>query len=237
MTNPAPNFIAGATWSFWLAFNKEFPTAKLGGIYNDKRGYHNTRNRNKQKWPGDYSIRLDADNLGPPDRAAGVDLTLSDTLMRTLTNRLRSSALHPDDNRLKYLREFIGTRDSKSVYCRIAGDSRGLGQGRGEDDFSRDSTHLWHIHLSILRAYINDPKAYEAILSVLKGETLKQWNERNDDEMTKEEFLAHLQYALPRIKIDMLNEASGERWWAGEVTNRITATGSHWMLRAIMISH
>jgi hypothetical protein len=201
MTNPSPNFIASRTWEFWLAFKKHFTTALLGGIFAAKRGYHNTRLNNEKKWPNDYSIRLIADRKGPADKSAGVDLTLSDALMRTLTKRLRDSCMDKQDDRLQYLREFIGTLDSEHVYCRIAEDSDGLGKSRGRDDWSRDSTHLWHIHLSFLREYINSAIAYNAVLSVLKGQTLEQWN--GDDEMEQTDV------------VDLWNEAKDEPWWAG----------------------
>src|SRR5262245_3176776 len=45
-TNPNPARITEAMWWFWLEFDKIEPTVRLGGIYNNKSGYHNTRANN-----------------------------------------------------------------------------------------------------------------------------------------------------------------------------------------------
>ncbi len=60
------------------------------------------------------------------------------------------------------------------------------------------SDHKWHIHLEIRRRYVNDRKAMEAILSMLKGEAYvpptppvtkpPATNDGDDDEMTQEQF-------------------------------------------------
>lgn len=161
----------------WRSAEDDIPGVRFGGAYADKEGYHNTRKRNQERWPSSYSIRLDMDKQGSALLAAALDLTMSTTEMKKRTGYLRRSALDSRDTRLRALREFIGTLDGRKVYCRIGGNA-GLGQGRGADDWDRDSSHLWHIHLSILRAYANDWAALEGIASVLSGETWEAWVKR-----------------------------------------------------------
>lgn len=194
MTNPNPARITEPLWWLWITFKAAVTTARLGGIYADTRGYHNTRQRLKSWLPGNYSIQLDMDQRGPDDKAAGIDLTLSEAEMRKRTGYLRRSALDPRDNRLRALREFIGTLDGERVYCRIDGNA-GLGQSRGSDDWTRDSTHLWHIHISVLRAYVNDQAAIEAVLSVLVGETWEQWTARQGDDVSWTDKIPAQQWA------------------------------------------
>jgi hypothetical protein len=155
-------------WWLWEQFRLIAPTAQLGGIFANKSGYHNTRDANLAS---DYSRQLAVDKLGPGDKAAAIDLTLSTTLMKTHTARLNAAAVHPLDDRTNYIREFIGTLDGTSVFCRIA-------SGPGTTfvyDAGRDSSHLWHIHLSIYRKFVADLLAMKAILSIFKGETFEQW--------------------------------------------------------------
>lgn len=179
MTNPNPARIPDAMWQLWLGAKEVIPDVKLGGIYADTKGYHNTRARLQSWLPGNYSIQLDMDKQGPSDKASAIDLTMTAAEMRKRTGYLRRSALDPADNRLRALREFIGTLDSSKVYCRIDGNA-GLGQGRGVDDWTRDSTHLWHIHISVLRAFCTSWAMLEPVLSVLSGETLEEWNARKE---------------------------------------------------------
>lgn len=181
-TNPNPDRITAALWRLWLGAQNVIPGVRLGGIYADTRGYHNTRERLESWLPDNYSIQLDMDRRGPDDKASAIDLTMSDSEMRKRTGYLRRSALDPDDTRLRALREFIGTLDSERVYCRIDGNG-GLGQKRGHDDWTRDSSHLWHIHISVLRAFCASWDALGPVLSVLSGETWQQWLARKDDDM------------------------------------------------------
>lgn len=208
MTNPNPGKITDPLWSLWIVVKSKIPGVRLGGIYADNTGYHNTRNRLLHIFPSSYSIRLTKDKQGPSDKAAGLDLTMSDAEMRKRTGYLRRSALHPDDDRLFGMREFIGTLDSAKVYCRIAGNE-GIGQGHGYTDWTRDKSHLWHIHISILRAYLNNVLVMEGIASVLSGETWEQWNARKgEDDMTKDEVKAAV---LEALNTTTSYQASGPR--------------------------
>jgi hypothetical protein len=157
-------------WWFWLEFQKLEPTCELGGIYAPKPGYHNYRDALPKT---DYSVQLAADKLGPGNMAAGIDLTFPDaqagryaTIVK-YADRLLRSGLDPNDPRGNYLREFYGQADSDIqvegwdfVYLRYV---------------TSDSSHLWHLHLSFLRQFLNDLNAFKAVLSILRGETVAQW--------------------------------------------------------------
>ena len=157
------------------ALNKIFTSVELGGICANKPGYHNTRNKVLANFGPDYSTELPIDKLGPGNVCAAVDLTFRSTYEITLaTKRLRDAALDPKDDRTKYIREFIGTTNGTKVDCWIHDDEFLAFRYDG----SRDSTHLWHIHISYFRKWAAEAVAGEAIASVINGETYKQWLER-----------------------------------------------------------
>jgi hypothetical protein len=93
---------------------------------------------------------------------------------------------HPDDNRLNCLRSFIGTTDSKKVTCYIKDDELGY---TWTFDGSRDSSHLWHVHVSVLTKFCATWSAdlkhpgLKAVLSVVTGESWEQWLVRKGDGM------------------------------------------------------
>ncbi|MGH3646638.1 MAG: hypothetical protein ACRDTM_05630 [Micromonosporaceae bacterium] len=175
-SNPNPDRITAAMWRMWTEGSKVIPGVRLGGIYADKRCYHNTRAANQAEWPDAYCIKLSLDRQGPSNKAAAIDYTMSDYEMRKRTALLRKSALDPDDPRMEAVREFYGTLNSSNVYGLIK-DNR-YGPWRRSD---ADSSHLWHIHISIFRAYVAMWDELEPVVSVLSGETWQQWRERLDD--------------------------------------------------------
>lgn len=171
--NPNPSRVTNELWYFWEEFKKIEPTVKLGGIYANKPGYHNTRAGNAA---GNYSVVLPPDKLGPSDKSAAIDLTFPDaqagnykTIMK-YSQRLLKSGKDLKDDRGNYLREFYGNADGSQYvdgwdfyYVRPA---------------TSDSSHLWHIHLSFLRKYVNNKVAMDAILSILRGETFAAYQAR-----------------------------------------------------------
>lgn len=146
------------------------PGSQNGGTYANKPGYHNTRAGNL---PTNYSVVDAVDKLGPSDMCAAVDWTFPDaqsgryaTIIK-YTNLLLASAKDQQDPRLNYMREFYGQADQDT---QVEGwDTR---YGRAA---TSDPSHLWHIHFSFSRATVTDPKAFAAVLSVLRGETTAQW--------------------------------------------------------------
>lgn len=181
LANPNTTRISDAIWRLWRCFDRRVGSALLGGIYANKSGYHNYRNALSSS---DYSVRnVAADRRGDGTRASAIDLTLSSSDMRLLTGRLDRAARGGDPRLYVHdgptLREFIGTLNGVTVYCYVltGGVPLGVGADSGPDP-GRDESHLWHIHLSFIRQYLNDHYALDAILSILIGESLQSWQER-----------------------------------------------------------
>lgn len=135
-----------------------------------KTGYHGPRDWLRRNHPGDYSIELPIDQLGPGDKGAAFDLGFEDARLRSdfrtiakFSNRLYVAGKNKDP-RAYPLREFFGNID-------LDRDVEGWSFYR-DGPRSSDSSHLWHIHFSIWRKYINDAAAMRSILSILKGEDM-----------------------------------------------------------------
>jgi hypothetical protein len=175
--NPNPARITDASWWLMEQLLALENGSRNGGIYADKRGYHNTRAANQQRWPDNYSIRDAEDQGGPNDKAAAYDWTFPDaqagsygTIAR-YCQRLMSASRDSSDPRMKGWREWFGQADSDSAVegwdCRY---NRAT---------TSDSSHLWHIHFSEDRDKVTDFDNKRALLSVLRGETVEQWRGRS----------------------------------------------------------
>jgi peptidoglycan hydrolase-like protein with peptidoglycan-binding domain len=181
-SNPNPTRTSDALWWFWTEFKKIEPSAQYGGTYAEKPGYHSYRDRLKKT---DYSVEDVAnDRKGSGTKCSAIDLSMSDAAMRKYSKRL-DAAMRARDKRLfidgkPILREFIGTKDSKSVYCYVlvGGKQLGVGADSGPDS-GRDKSHLWHIHLSFIRLFNESRDAMERVLSILKGESEDAWLRRH----------------------------------------------------------
>jgi hypothetical protein len=139
----------------------------LSGIIGDSAhtyGYHRCR---FCVGGGDYSTQLSEDRQGDGYAVSGIDMSFSDSLMRLYTSRLKTAA-DQNDPRIKNMREFYGTLDSNTVYGRTHA-------GSGDSSWERssaDSSHLWHIHISVLRKFANDKPTMQGILDVMLGKPL-----------------------------------------------------------------
>lgn len=210
--NPNPERITSAMWLLWAAAEASIPGVRLGGIYGDKPGYHNTVNANRSKWPREYSTQLPLDlDAGPWDKARAIDLTMSEVEMRRRTGYLKRAADHPEDDRLRGLREFIGTIDGDTVFCYI----RDTDSGPWTFDGGRDTTHLWHIHLSVWTTYCATWEVLAAVASVLAGETWEQWQQRH--QQGEDEGMA------ARFTISSSDPAWNGKMVIGSGTERFTA--------------
>lgn len=160
----------------WPGMRALEPKSALGGILARKPGYHDTRKHHKQVGrTDDYSIRWDLDKQGPDDESAAIDWTFRDaqagdyTTIKKYSARLLAAG-RANDPRTYAMREFYGNADFDR-------DVEGWDFVR-DQAASSDSSHLWHIHISIRRAYVTSAKAIDAILSILKGEALSAWQKR-----------------------------------------------------------
>lgn len=167
MSTPPNDYTTEPLWELWTGADKAIKSARFGGIYANKPGYHNTRNAHftaaarKKGWDDNYSVQLPLDKQGPGDKAAALDLTLSDADMKLYTKRLQQ-AMQSGDPRVAAVKEFYGTLDGRKVY--------GLGKkshsGKAYET-SADSSHLWHIHMSFFRADVTDRDRILGVLGVL----------------------------------------------------------------------
>jgi hypothetical protein len=147
----------------WLADEivDAIPSAEFSGIAGDPShtyGYHRCRNVLPSS---DYSVQTGPDRAGDGNAASALDISYNATWMRTITKRLLDSAKDQNDLRLNCCREFFGTLDGDTV--------TGWDTYYGEPSTSDDS-HLWHVHISVLRKYANDRDALAGVLSVIKGD-------------------------------------------------------------------
>lgn len=180
--NPNPTNISAPMWGFWLEVKKAEPKALLGGILALKPGYHSYRSRLPRT---DYSVEEVAnDRAGSAEFASAIDITLPTALMIKYSKRLEA-AMAARDKRLfingePILREYIGTHDGKTVRCYMlcGGRAQGVGADAGLD-WGRDRSHLWHIHLSVIRKFAGSADAFERLLSVWKGELYSVWARRH----------------------------------------------------------
>lgn len=158
-----------ATYSVYYHLKAHVASARYGGGYVRKPGFHSSVEDNLEDWPDNYSIREAINRREPRDVGRALDITLSDADMRTLTRRL-VWAVETDDPRLEGLREFFGTLDGRTVY----GRSR---RGLDTDWYSStaDSSHLWHIHLSFFTPFADNWAALAGLVSILIGESLTDY--------------------------------------------------------------
>lgn len=165
--------ITPASWWLWLRLKELEPKSLLGGIYANKRGFHN---KGKQVSSSDYSVRDAPNRTGPwwRDFASAIDWTFSDAqkgqfgTIDKYTSRLVASAQDAKDPRLDMiLYEFFGQADWDR-------DVEGWDEYHDRPSTSDDS-HLWHIHMSFLRSKCGDFWSMWALLTVLMGWTVAQW--------------------------------------------------------------
>lgn len=134
------------------------PAAQMGGIIGDSAhtyGYHRGRDFVS---PDDYSAQLAEDRQGDGQAACALDISWSDAQSHYTASQRLLDAGH--DSRMYAARSFYGSTDGWSV-C-------GWDYPGGYPVTSDDS-HLWHVHLSILRMYANDDAALAGVASVITG--------------------------------------------------------------------
>lgn len=215
--NPNPAYITAAMWWLWDYVDDEpqYGGVRLGGIYADKPGNHNTVNANLARWPNNYSVRNPIDRRDPRTKARAIDFTMNDAGMRLMTGRLLEGVKRGDP-RLACVKEFYGSLDGVHVVGRIKDDEDGPWRSA-----TSDSSHTWHVHLALLTPYVDDMEAVRAVASLLSGEGLDEYggdgvsivNLRRGDSGANDTDLRHrilkLQYDLDDAGFDP-GEKDGE---------------------------
>lgn len=147
------------------------PGSQNGGIEpGDPKqgGYHNSRDKLISLGKtGDYSLRTAWDKRGNGSRACAFDWTFPDaqrgdySTIRRFMTRIRQ-AYDRNDERLTGWREALGQQDADN-------DPEGI-------DFverrlrTPDMSHMWHIHFSVLRDFVDEAWPYNNMLSILRGD-------------------------------------------------------------------
>ena len=131
-----------------------YPTAQMGGIYANKPGYHNKRDNLPAS---DYSCQHPDDRAGSGQWAAGLDVTLNPADMPRMTQQLIDLTFARDP-RIQVVREFFGTVNGRDVTGLDVRDVRWV---------TSDSSHLWHVHLSVFRRWAGDHAAMDALADAI----------------------------------------------------------------------
>jgi hypothetical protein len=148
------------------------PEAILAGIVGDEAhtyGYHRGRNYVSSS---DYSNQLAADKQGDGEAASALDISWTAPAPQyTVSARLMAAKTDP---RMYPIREFFGSVDGVTV-CGW--------DFYGNYPVTSDSSHLWHIHLSVLRSHANDTAALAAVADVIIGAGPAGPQPAEDDDM------------------------------------------------------
>lgn len=195
--------------------------ARNSGIYAAKTGYHNTRANHVNDVsggnPGDYSIKLAVDKRGPSDKAAAVDISfdsarlLGDFSNIAVYSRRLYDACQARDPRLfdgeqSVIREWFGNTDSDRT---VEGWTFHRTTDGSSGPASSDSSHLWHIHISFHRAYVENWDAVSGVLDVLLDRPLP--TPPPEDDMDQATFTKYLEGALESSS--KVRELVGDTVW------------------------
>lgn len=146
----------------------------MAGMTVNKGGYHSQGSWLLDHKPGDYSIQRSADRYGAAHSStagygAAVDITFRSAqggnytmishYMRLAANGLRSPAVYADDGVTNTFREMIGTIDGKKPVTVSFYREALLAQD--------DRSHMYHIHFSFTRRWLNDFSVYMPLLGLL----------------------------------------------------------------------
>jgi hypothetical protein len=155
------------------AIKAGIPSALMGGVIGDSAhtyGYHRGRNYVSSS---DYSVQYSEDKQGHGEAACGLDISWNKASDHYLASQRLLNA--KNDNRMSACREFFGSTDG----VRVCGWDY-----KGGYAVTSDSSHLWHVHLSILRKYADDYTALAPIAEVITGgATSGGGNTGNEDEV------------------------------------------------------
>lgn len=228
--NPNPNRITAGMWWFIEEWERMEPATVYAGSWgNFKPGYHcdwNTIHANG--WAAnDYSVKLAEDQVGGTYLAkfgCAVDITFPDaqsgdyTRIRKYSDRVKS-AWAAFDPRL------IGWRE---VLCNCS-DNDSAADGfdiPGHYERTPDDTHKWHKHYSILRKHVDEMERYQAMMSVLRGESLSQWLTGGGGDSDMRLFMWNGGYWLSRGDGTMGRETPPQPDAGGKYSKMVAVYGS-----------
>lgn len=172
--NPNPARISAPLWWFVEQSLALFPGSRNGGTFTDKPGSHNTRDGLiADGLTNDYSIRDPLNRQGPGDKGAAFDQTFPDAqagdyrAIVVAMHRIHV-AFSARDERTYGLFEVLGQADYDTL-------AEGFVFYPTRRIRTPDASHLWHIHYGWIRAYLNDWRAFAAVMSILAGESPDTW--------------------------------------------------------------
>lgn len=166
-----------AVFSIYAQVRPYLSSLRVGGVVGDARhvaqgSYHVSRDVMRANGLiGHYSMKAPADLRGPGGYAAAIDLSLNPAQMVSVSRRL-DNAMKTGDPRIEPTREYIGTFNGRDVCGWNRYDSGGTGSrsrvGHHDTGYGDDG-HLWHVHLSVFRAYVLDRNRTTGIAEVVAG--------------------------------------------------------------------
>lgn len=176
--NPNPKYITDPVWWFaeqCMSLTSTSTSQEFGGIVNlGESGYHNTRNGNIARGnKNDYSIRDPLNKQGPGDKSAAFDWTFPSAQAGNygqivLYSARVQAAWTNKDPRTWVLAELLCESDYDY-------DPEGWVFYPTHSFRVPDRSHKWHMHFSFIRAYLNDWAGFDALFSIIKGESLAAW--------------------------------------------------------------
>lgn len=210
MSRSAPALV----W-LWDELKPHDPDFRLNGILTVKSGYHNTRRNHalgvNGGSRGDYSIELPIDRVGPDDCGCAIDINLESARLRGDFDNIAKycqrldRAFRNEDPRLfttydgkrqAVWREFFGNTDA---------DRQVEGWSLYRKRFaSSDPSHLWHIHLSLHRAFAENRGAVAGMRDILLGKPIEPPAPDPGEDMTPEQAR---QLAEVHAKVALLPKA------------------------------
>jgi len=167
----------------YIANNWEtyYVSAVFSGIVGDaahqkKNSYHNSLEDNPDQHGFSNTRPDDAAPPGtwPRNLAAAIDMSMSPTDMKLCCDRLWGVWYNrASDPRAQYINAFNGWFNDSNPAKRYDFVSGQISE--------TSSDHKWHTHLSIRRKWVTSRVASDAILSILRGETVQQYLAGGDD--------------------------------------------------------
>lgn len=143
----------------------------MAGMTYNKGGYHSEIEWLKRNDPDDYSIQRPADRTSPANYGAAVDITFRSAqgadytmithYMRLARAGITSPKVYAPDGQTNTFREMIGTLDGESQH------NVSFTQERILPNNDPRRSHMWHIHFSFTRKWLNDFEIYEPLLDLL----------------------------------------------------------------------